>query len=271
MQDFKAKTAVITGGASGMGRGTARALARRGANVVIADLNEARMAETVAELNGLGVAAFAVRCDVSKAEDIEHLAEAARARFGTINVLMNNAGTLPVGHFESTPLEAWRRVLDVNLLSVVAGVRTFLPDLLAAAGDAHVVNTASLAGLLAYDTTAIPYAVSKAAVVSLSEGLALSLRPRGIGVTCLCPGPVRTNIGEQVTRFGDSTGLGEYASSRFTWRTPDEVGELVAGAIESGRFLLPTNEEAFDYIARHGADCDGFLREVEAFLTKADC
>jgi NAD(P)-dependent dehydrogenase (short-subunit alcohol dehydrogenase family) len=213
MKEFKHKVAVITGGASGMGRGTALALAREGVHVAIADLNAERMASTVAELEALGVQAIGVRCDVSRPEDIAELRRQTIERLGRVDILMNNAGILPIGAFENTPLSEWEHVLRVNFLSVVTGVQTFLPDL-QANGEAHIVNTSSLAATFAYDANTFAYNASKAAVLSLSEGLALTLAPR-IGVTCLVPGPVATNIGEQVRPSGPVGKVGGYASAHF--------------------------------------------------------
>lgn len=261
MQSFKGKTVVITGGASGIGRGSALAFAGEGANVVIADLNEARAAETVTAIEALGVQALAVKCDVSKDEDVARLRDAVIARFGGAHILMNNAGVLPVGAIEDVPLSEWERVLNINLLSVVRCTKTFLPDLIAA-GDAHIVNTASMAGLISFDPFSLAYSASKAAVVSLSEGLAVALKPKNIGVTCLCPGPVRTNIGEHIALYGAMPPLGAYATNNFPGRQPDEVGAMVVAAVRAGQFLLPTNEEMFDVLRERAADATAFIDTI---------
>jgi NAD(P)-dependent dehydrogenase (short-subunit alcohol dehydrogenase family) len=172
---------------------------------------------------------------------------------------------LPVGAFENTPIVEWERVLQINFIAVVRCTQAFLPDLLAS-GEAHIVNTASLAGLFAYDPITLAYGAAKAAVVSLSEGLAISLRGRNIGVTCLCPGPVATNIGEQMRAFGPIGDLGAYARRNFAMRTPDEVGQLVVGAVRDGRFLLPTNDEVFEELREHGAAPDAFVQRIGRFL-----
>jgi NAD(P)-dependent dehydrogenase (short-subunit alcohol dehydrogenase family) len=258
--------AVITGGASGMGRGTALALARQGASLAIADLNEARIAETVAELTALGVGAVGVRCDVSDPADLQRLRDRTVEAFGHVDILMNNAGVLPVGSFEDTPLAEWDRALRINFLAVVCGVQTFLPDL-AARGKAHVINTASLAATFAYDPLTLAYSASKAAVLSLTEGLVATLAPHGIGVTCLIPGPVATNIGEQVKVSGDLAGtVGSYPTKHFSQRTPDEVGEMVVEAVRTNIFWLPTNDNVNEYLVRRASDPDGFAREVAAEL-----
>jgi NAD(P)-dependent dehydrogenase (short-subunit alcohol dehydrogenase family) len=183
-------------------------------------------------------------------------------RFGRANILMNNAGVLPVGPPETLPLSEWQRALQVNLLSAVAATQVFFGDL-AAAQEAHIVNTASFAGLISYDPFTLAYNVSKAAVVSFSEGLAVYLRPRNIGVTCLCPGPVVTNIGEQVRAHGEPPAkLGAFAVKYSAGRTADEVGAMVVEAIRQNRFLLATDVAILDQVREHGADPEGFIDKI---------
>src|SRR5438067_2746036 len=189
------KVAVITGGASGIGRGAALALARRGADVVLADVNVARLDEARAAVEALGRRALAVRCDVARDDDVERLARTAIGEMGQVDVLMNNAGVVLCGALEDIPVADWQWEFDVNVFGVVRGVRAFLPHMLAR-GSGYVVNTASMAGLFALTGPGAPYVASKFAVVGLSEALALYLRPRGLGVSVLCPGAVDTNLGE---------------------------------------------------------------------------
>jgi NAD(P)-dependent dehydrogenase (short-subunit alcohol dehydrogenase family) len=262
MEITRDTVAVITGGASGMGRSTALALARSGASVAIADLNEARIAETVAELEALGVGALGVRCDVSRPEDIANLRDRTVERFGRVDILMNNAGILPLGSISAMPLAEFERAMRVNFLAVVCGVQTFLPDL-AARGQAHIVNTASMAGTFAYEPDSVAYNASKAAVISLTENLALGLAPQGIGVTCLVPGGVATNIMEQVKVSGEIGDLASYVGAHFVMRTADEVGEMVVAAIRDNTFFLPTNPELVALLARRAADPDGFVHEMQ--------
>jgi len=260
--------AVITGAASGMGRSTALSLARRGASVAIADLNEERIAQTVAEIEALGARAIGVRCDVSVPADLERLRDQAVAAFGGVDILMNNAGVLPIGSIEAAPLAEFERAMRINFLAVVSGVQIFLP-LLEARGGGHIVNTASLAGFIAYEPDMLAYHASKAAVVSLSESLFVALAPKGIGVTCLIPGPVATNIMEQTSISGElRTGVASYASAHFAMRTADEVGEMVAGAIADGRFFLPTNDNVTEALVRRASDPDAYYRELTAELAR---
>jgi NAD(P)-dependent dehydrogenase (short-subunit alcohol dehydrogenase family) len=265
MKDLKDKVAVVTGGASGIGRATALALARRGAHVAVADLHEARGRQTAQDLEALGVRALFQRCDVSRDEEVGRLRQATLDRFGRVDVLMNNVGVLPVGAFDEVGMDAWERTFQVNLFSYVRCTQAFLPEL-SANGEGHVVNTASMAGLLAYDPKSLAYGASKAAVISLSEGLVLALRPRNIGVTCLCPGGVTTNIREQISAHGDTAFLGEYCRRFVASREASDVGEMVVSAILENRFLLHTDDSVQEILLRRAQDPEGFLREMGDFI-----
>ncbi|MFJ9124331.1 SDR family oxidoreductase [Streptomyces sp. NPDC102340] len=253
--DLHDAVAVVTGGGSGIGRAAAHAFARRGARVVVTDLDAGR-AHTVAEdVDGQGVAA---RCDVTDLDDLRAVRDLALGRFGRVDLVMNNVGILAVGPVEDIPLDAWQRVIDVNLLSVVRSNLVFLPVLLEQ-GAGHVVNTASTAGLLPYGFDRLPYTATKHAVVGLSESLALYLRPRGIGVSCLCPAGVATNIVEQITFYGEpATPQGP----AFPVVDADSVGELVADGVVEGRFLILTAPEAADELRELGADVDLYLSRL---------
>jgi NAD(P)-dependent dehydrogenase (short-subunit alcohol dehydrogenase family) len=269
MQELAGRVAVVTGGASGIGRGTALALAGRGVHVVIGDRNEARSAEVATELAALGVEALAVTVDVSAESDLTRLRDETLERFGRVDILMNNAGIIAAGRPEQIPFEAWEQLLQVNLLSVIRSFGLFLPSMLER-GDGHVVNTASTAGLYGYAWDRLPYVASKGAVIAMTEGLALYLRPRGIGVTLLCPGPVSTNIGEQVTFHGDTAGL-SLRGPALSSHTPAEVGEMVADAIEQNTFFLPTNpEELAVILERRTADVDAFVDAMARDIAAGD-
>ncbi|GAC1553060.1 MAG: SDR family NAD(P)-dependent oxidoreductase [Myxococcales bacterium] len=191
MRSLRGRTAVVTGAASGIGRALARKLARAGMHVVLADKDLPRLRAIAAEIPG----ALAVRTDVSRAAEVEALAARAYARFGAVHLLCNNAGVADAGPIWEVPLRRLRRVLEINLWGAVHGCRAFLPRMIAQGGPAHVLNTASMAGLVT-PPLAGAYALSKHGVVALSEGLVQDLRLRRlpIGVSVLCPAWVATRL-----------------------------------------------------------------------------
>src|SRR3954466_10536416 len=171
---------------------------------------------------------------------------------------MNNVGVLAMGAPESLPLEAWERVIDLNLLSIARSNLVFLPHLIEQ-GQGHVVNTASASGLLAYGFVRLPYVSTKHAVVGLSEALALYLAPKGVGVTCLCPSGVITNILEQITVYGEAT---TPRAPQHPLVGPEEVGELVANAVSTGTFLVVTAPEIHDELRERAADPEAYLQRM---------
>ena len=188
--DLTGKTAVITGAGSGIGRATARLLARHGAKVHVADLN-ADAAAAVAREIGSGATDDAV--DVSRPEEVEALAKAVFDDDGRVDILHNNAGIGHGGDIETTTVEDWQRVIGVNLLGVAYGMQAFVPRMLKQSHPATIVNTASEAGLIPVARMA-PYCASKFGVVGMSESLDAELRSRGIRVVALCPGIINTPI-----------------------------------------------------------------------------
>src|SRR5204862_878647 len=194
VDSLKGRVGVVTGGASGIGRALAEAFAREGARVVVADLDEAGMAEVVVPIRSRGGEALAVRTDVTDLASVQALAGRAFDAFGRVHVLCNNAGVALWGGLETATHRDWQWVLGVNLWGVVHGLEAFLPRMIAQKEPGHVVNTASMAGLVATRGLGI-YNTSKYAVVGLSETLAKDLAPHGIGVSVLCPMGVATRIG----------------------------------------------------------------------------
>jgi NAD(P)-dependent dehydrogenase (short-subunit alcohol dehydrogenase family) len=196
MIELAARTAFITGGASGIGLALGQALAGEGMNVMLADIEGGALATAVAHLSGLGHKnVSSVICDVADPVSVEQAADATLKAFGAVHVVCNNAGVAAGSGAGQISLESWRWVLDVNLMGVVHGIRAFLPHLRAQGRGGHIVNTASMAGLnsgLGFS----PYSASKFAVVNMSEGLAAELAPLDIGVTVVCPGFVQTRISE---------------------------------------------------------------------------
>jgi NAD(P)-dependent dehydrogenase (short-subunit alcohol dehydrogenase family) len=253
--EITGSVAVVSGAGSGIGRASAHSLAKRGASVVVTDVNGER-AETVAvEITAAGGTAIWAQCNVTDGDAIAAVRDLALSKFGHLEIVMNNVGVLAMGPPESLPIEEWQRIIDINLLSVVRSNLVYLPHLIAQ-GRGHVVNTASVSGLLAHGFDRLPYLTTKHAVVGMTESLALYLRPQGIGVTCLCPSGVNTNIVEQITFFG----------AAGTPRSPDHpvveaevVGELVAGAIETGRFFVVTTTKVQDELLLRAQDIEAYI------------
>lgn len=184
--------AVVTGGAGGLGRAFCLELAARGAQIVVADIDEAGAAQTVGLVERAGGTAVATRCDVSKLDQVEALATLADERFGGCDVVVNNAGVAVGGAVGAIPIADWEWIMGINLWGVIYGCHVFVPRF-KQQGRGHVINVASAAGLLSAGEMG-PYNVTKAGVVALSETLASELRTHGVGVTVLCPTFFRTNI-----------------------------------------------------------------------------
>jgi NAD(P)-dependent dehydrogenase (short-subunit alcohol dehydrogenase family) len=251
------QVAVVTGGASGIGRAIVDSLAARGLTVVIADVEPDSLDAAVRDLAGNGASAIGVLADVSDPASVQGLAERVLGELGRVDVLCNNAGIIAPRRplWEHTP-DDWRWTLDVNLLGVANGVRAFVPAMIEARRG-HVVNTSSMAGL-----TTIPgggngaYSASKHAVVGLSETLRVELDEVApeVGVTVLCPGPVPSRIHDSArNRPAALADTGPVAVPAMTASMtplapvePAVVGEQVAGAIEEGRLYLVTGSDVAD-------------------------
>ncbi|MEA2809031.1 MAG: hypothetical protein QOJ17_3172 [Rhodospirillaceae bacterium] len=225
MRELAGKTAFVTGGASGIGLALGRAFAQASMKVMLADVEADALAAAVGSLSNFGPNVQGVTCDVADPASVEHAANTSYAAFGHVHVVCNNAGVAGGSGIDDISLETWRWVLDVNLMGVLHGVHAFLPHIRAHGEGGHIVNTASLAGLqsgLGFS----PYATSKFAVVAMSEGLAMQLKPLGIGVTVLCPGFVRTRI----------SGSGRNRPDRYgPARAPDPASAAGRLAAESAR------------------------------------
>jgi NAD(P)-dependent dehydrogenase (short-subunit alcohol dehydrogenase family) len=231
-RDFSGKVAVVTGAGSGIGRSTALLLARLGARVHAGDIDAARAAEVVAEIESSGGRAIAYPLDVTDPAAVEAFAESVFAADGAVDVLHNNAGVGHGGPVEQTSLEEWQRVLGVNLMGVVHGIHFFVPRMLEQGRPGHIVNTASLAGLVPVAELA-PYATSKHAVVGLSESLNAELSPRGIHVSAVCPGLINTPIIAAAHLEGE-LGAQRERIQRFYERfgsSPEVVAKAVVDAI----------------------------------------
>jgi NAD(P)-dependent dehydrogenase (short-subunit alcohol dehydrogenase family) len=258
------EVAVITGGASGIGRGTALAMANAGADIVLADVNDARLVEVAAEIAALGRRVLTVHCDVSRDEDVERLAQEAEARLGPVGVLMNNAGVVLRGALEHIELADWRWCLGINLFGVIRGIHAFLPRMIERR-HGYIVNTGSVAGLVALTGEGAPYIASKFAVVGLTEALALYARPFGIGVSLLCPGGVNTNLAETGRSIGmtpereRSETLMAQAVQGGKELQPEQVGDLVVQAVQAEQFLILPDEIHADLVRQRAQDLNEFL------------
>jgi NAD(P)-dependent dehydrogenase (short-subunit alcohol dehydrogenase family) len=193
MKDLKGRQVLVTGAASGIGLECARAFARRGANLIVSDINAAGLDKVQDEITAMGVRCFAWTCDVSNEESVANFATAVQQAVGPIDVLVNNAGVAFLGSFEQTPLSEWRRIYEVNVLGIVHCIRAFLPAMRKAGGARKIVNVASAAGFSPLPNMSA-YAASKHAVVGLSEVLAQELRDTDISVLVVCPGIIDTAI-----------------------------------------------------------------------------
>ena len=257
MIEFKGKVAVVTGAASGIGRGMADRFAAEGMEVVLADVSDDALQAAESEMSEAGHTVLAVRTDVSRAEQVDALAARAVERFGAVHVVCNNAGVGSGGMLWEQPIEDLEWVLNINLWGVIHGVRAFVPIMLKQGEEAHIVNTASMAGLLAGPMMGA-YNISKFGVVALSETLQHELNAASggkIGVSVLCPGFVNTNIGESGLRRpsgpppepapGSPEALGRDAFRQMmaSGMAPSEVARQVFEAVRDRRFYILTHDE----------------------------
>jgi NAD(P)-dependent dehydrogenase (short-subunit alcohol dehydrogenase family) len=267
MKNFKGKVAVVTGGASGIGLALARVFARKGMKVVLADVEPTALRAAERELRTQGHEVLAVRTDVSRLASVQRLADRTHAQFGNVHVLCNNAGIVPPGRYTplwETPLQDWKWALDVNLWGVIHGIHCFLPAMLAHGEKGHVVNTASVAGLISGSASGA-YSVAKHGVVRLTEGVYTSLRERKarIGATVLCPGVVATGIfNSERNRPGASDAEKANKQAAYhkvaqelykTAMQPDQVAEQVLQAIRD-EALYAITTTAFDDAIRERMD-----------------
>ena len=267
MEQLEGRVAVVTGAASGIGRGLAHAFADAGMSVVVADVDRAGASSVAAELVAAGHHAVGHRADVTDPESIAALARAALDAFGAVHVLANNAGVMPVGPLAEASEHDWTWTFDVNVRGVVRCVQAFLPHL-SASTPAHIVNTASMAGLAPRVTSNLGvYSASKAAVVVYSEVLRAELASLGIGVSVLCPGPVSTRIWE--SERNRPAHLGETRSVSAPERAstgldPLEVGRMVVEAVRHDRPYIFTNAGSKGRIDRRIAGLQEALGIVES-------
>jgi NAD(P)-dependent dehydrogenase (short-subunit alcohol dehydrogenase family) len=245
MRDFRGKTAFITGGASGIGLGMAKVFARAGMKVAIADIREDHLDQARDELAAEGLAehVHALRLDVTDREAYAAAAEEAERACGKLHVLCNNAGIGILKSLGTASYADWDWAVDVNLNAVFNGIKTVLPKIRAHGEGGHVVNTASMAGVLQYSQAGL-YVATKFAVVGLSEALRAELAPEGIGVSAFCPGGVRSNIREyektRPMRYKAEPEAPAGPPPRFNLSETDRerLSTLTASAEEAGELVL---------------------------------
>jgi NAD(P)-dependent dehydrogenase (short-subunit alcohol dehydrogenase family) len=261
MREFKGKTAFVTGGASGIGLSMAKAFAEAGMNVMLADVEQGALDRALKDLSQYGNHVLGIACDVADPDQVERAAQATFSAFGKVHVLCNNAGVAAGGGIDQISVDNWRWVVDVNLMGVVYGVRSFLPHIRSHGEGGHIVNTASMAGMI-NGMGFSPYAATKFAVVAMSEGLRMQLQPLGIGVSVLCPYFVRTRIGEsgrnRPERYGpvqplDPTSpaaamVAEIARQIATGLDPADVAARVLNAIRDDELYIFSHPNMREFV-----------------------
>jgi len=269
MQDISGKVAFVTGAANGIGLGICRALARAGAHLAMADIQPDALESARARIAEMGGRAIALPLDASDADAMARVADAVEAEFGRVHIVCNNAG-VSLGNvclLDMTRAQ-WDWIFAVNVFGVVNGVQAFVPRILAHGEGGHVVNTASMAGLQV--NPQIPgigaYAMTKHAVIALSEALAMELQGSGVGVSVLCPAQVDTTLYDsgrrRPDRFGGSyerADLGQARARSATGLAADAVGEMVVRAIRNNTYFVFTHPEARARVEeRHARMMAGF-------------
>ncbi len=247
MKDVKGKVAFITGGASGMGLGMARAFAEAGMKVMVADIEAEPAKRAAAELTGKGYEADWVQVDVTKLDAVQAAAKKTVERFGKVHVLCNNAGIGVFGHSETCDMRNWHWVVDVNLWGVVHGLQAFVPLILSHGEGGHVMSTASMAGMAGL-RGAGPYNATKFAVVGIMETFAAEHRKDNLSASVLCPGLVATNIATSTRNRQEEYGgaskpsdKGISAAELAKGLNPDAVGRQVLEAIQEDQFYIFTD------------------------------
>ena len=254
MKELRDKVAFITGGASGLGLGMAKAFGREGMKVMIADIEQSALTRAVDELRGLQVRAEGVICDVGSRAVLREAALKTIATYGKVHVVCNNAGVAVGGPVGTVSERDWDWIMDVNLMGVVYGTEVFAPLIESHGEGGHFVNTASMAGMVGFPN-AEPYCATKFAVVAMSEGWAGQFGPKNIGVSVLCPGFVQTRIHESYrnkpTRYGSAdpveVGIGntraETAAMVMGGIPTEPVGNRVVEAIKDNDLYIFTHTE----------------------------
>lgn len=275
---------VITGGGSGIGRALALEMGREGAEIVIADLNEAGALETAARVRELGRRAIGLRVDISREAGMVALVDRVRHELGAIDIFVSNAGVLLGGPVEDATDADWRWIMNVNFYAHVYAIRHVLPEMLQR-NRGYLVHVASAAALIATGMN-IPYHVSKAAVLSLAEGLAIDLKARGagVGVSCVCPEVVNTNLAERSFEAGqidralseeevtEREETVEAMKLRMAQRGLDaaEAARAIVAGIKADRFLIYTHERTQETVVHRAQDPEQGIADAVRVLRKEE-
>lgn len=246
-KDLTDRIVVITGAGGGIGRELARLCAQRGAHLVLCDINETAVEKTAEMARSGGAEVLASQTDVSDAEAMTRFAEAALARFGRVDLVVNNAGVGLVGGFLDTSRKDWEWLVGINLMGVVHGCDAFLPAMIESGRGGHIVNLSSAAGLLANPQLSA-YSATKFAVLGLSEALRMELQLHGIGVTAVCPGIINTGITQTspIRGSGDTEERRERLAATYAKRgfTAQRVAHNILRAVDRNSAVAPVAAEA---------------------------
>lgn len=256
------KRIFITGGASGLGRSLAMRYAADGYKVCIGDINDERSEETVADIEELGGTIQAHRVDVTDDASMQAIADHLKEDWGGVDIVVNNAGVAVLGAIADEPMSSWQWVMDINVLGVVRGIRAFAP-MMEAAGSGHFVNVASMAGLV-HPPKSGGYSASKAAVVALSESLAIEMRPKGIGVSVVCPMFFETNLGESLRTEDRETGK---LVGKLLLRSKidaDDIADMIFDGVRRNKLMiLPHTEGKISWMAKRFMPRSWYMKMVE--------
>lgn len=253
MRDFQDAVAVVTGAASGIGAGLARALAEAGARLLLADVEPGPAEALAEELRSAGARVRVLRCDVSQPAELRELAERAFAEHGAVHLLCNNAGVCQGGPIHEMSEADWQWLLSVNLLGVIRGCREFVPRMAAQGAPAHILNTASIGGFVSGGQLGM-YSTTKYALVGYSEALAQDVAPLGIGVSILCPGWTATRLGDAARNRPAALGsapakMDVILPGMAAGMTPLEVGRRALRGIREGALYVFTHDDLRPVVA----------------------
>jgi len=276
MKELKGKNCLITGAASGIGRSFTIALAKEGMNLFITDINLEGLEKVKNEVVELGATVYADKCDVSKLEDFKVISENFYSKLGDLDLLINNAGIAIGGGIENLEIEDWKKVLDVNLWSIIYSLKVFVPRMIDK-GSGHIVNVSSGSGLFANVFEPLPYITSKFAVVGLSEALFSRLKTYGINVSVICPTVIKTNIWKAAEIKKPPKLLEDFGKEKIeriyqeltdaignTGMSPDRAVKKYIRGIKKNQLYVFDNASLKEILSTKGTD----LQQFEKFLVE---